>query len=153
MKFKYNIIGDNTKKNRDWLLVLGYIPLEFFLYNKYIYTNFSNRANFKEEWKEYYFETHDDIKLSIGEIDYINCIGNDKLFRAISALNNDSDYMQWFTDDEVWKLCLGDKFSRWCYTEECENIDEFLNFSFDTVHKATLEELQDHFKNRSKCML
>lgn len=30
MKFKYNVIGDNTMKNRYWLLALGYIPLEFF---------------------------------------------------------------------------------------------------------------------------
>lgn len=137
MKFKYNIIGDNTKKNRDWLLALGYIPLEFFLNKKYIYTNFSNRVNFKEKWKEHYFETHDDIKLSIGEIDYINCIGNDKLFRAISTLNNDTDYMQWFISDidfygKEWFLCEKDRI------KDCSIYCSFT--------KATLEELKEHFK-------
>ena len=85
MKFKYNIIGDNTKKNRDWLLALGYIPLEFFLNKKYIYTNFSNRANFKEKWKEHYFETYNDIKMPDDGVNYINCVDNDDLFKIVSA--------------------------------------------------------------------
>lgn len=112
-------------------------PLRIFLDKKYIYTNFSNRSNFKEEWKEYYFETHDDIKLSIGKIDYINCIDNDKLFRAISALNNDTDYMQWFITytypyGRDWFLCKSD------YMPKLEE--------YTDLKKATLEELMKKFE-------
>ncbi|MFC4676186.1 hypothetical protein ACFO6W_21090 [Dysgonomonas termitidis] len=31
--------------------------------------------------------------------DIINCIGNDCLFQAVTAMREDSDYMQWFKTD------------------------------------------------------
>lgn len=133
MKFKYSVIGDNTAENRKHLKDIGYVG--YIGNGEWIVTNgLHGRADDTNEYMKVLRHL-------------VCCVGNDNLFRAVSAMRDNSDFMQWFTDGEVWKLCLGDKFSRWCHTEECENIDEFLNFSFDTVHKATLEELQEHLSD------
>lgn len=55
----------------------------------------------------------------------VDCGENEELFLAIAALRDDTDYMQWFTDGNNWyknKIC--DKH----------------------YHKATVEELIEHFK-------
>ena len=69
----------------------------------------------------------------------IDCGTNEELFLAIAALRDDTDKYQWFTDGDKWILCPKTKFSTyWVYN----NID----VNTDTIHKATVDELIEHFK-------
>lgn len=71
----------------------------------------------------------------------IDCGTNEQLFLAISSLRNDTDKNQWFTDGVNWVLCDEFKFSSyWVYND--------INISLDTIHKATVEELIEHFKDK-----
>lgn len=75
----------------------------------------------------------------------IDCRGNDELFRAVSAIRDGSSYMQWFTCKtseftESWYLCEEESYVPWAKKK-----NPFLN-SLVFSHKATLEELKEHFK-------
>lgn len=74
------------------------------------------------------------------EIDgLIDCGTNGGLFPAIAALRDDTDKNQWFTDGDKWILCPETKFSTYWV---CYHID----VNTDTVHKAAVDELIEHFK-------
>lgn len=78
-----------------------------------------------------------DIK-SLNDCNGINCGFNEELFLAIAALRGDTDKYQWFTDGDLWFKC-GD--------EVCnENIEYYLNKYGRKIHKATVNELIEHFK-------
>lgn len=134
--FKYSVIGNNTASNREWLEKLGYTPLAFFLNKDYIYTNSTQWANHKEEWVEHHFETHDGVNTSLGGVEFIDCRNSDELFRAVTAMRDDSDYMQWFCSSVTkifpkpidWTLCKRDKWGLF------------------NLRKAKLEELIEYFK-------
>ena len=67
---------------------------------------------------------------------YIDCGTNEELFLALAALRNDSDYMQWFTDGKFW------------YQDKVNDI-EVLKYGAGKpidFHKATVEEIIEHFK-------
>lgn len=67
-----------------------------------------------------------------------DCGENEALFLAIAALRDDTDKNQWFTDGYLWFEC-GD--------EMCdETIEYYLNEYGRKFHKATVEELINHFK-------
>lgn len=68
--------------------------------------------------------------------DGIDCGENEELFLAISALRDDSDINQWFTDGICWELCGVDKA---CY-------EGWKNRYKTVAHKATVQELIEHFK-------
>lgn len=76
----------------------------------------------------------------------IDCGKDERLFLAIAALRDDQSYMQWFTDGNDYILCDRqdwiDMYSTLCsggkYT--MEELDKF--------HKATAQELIQHFKDR-----
>jgi hypothetical protein len=69
----------------------------------------------------------------------IDCGTNELLFLAIAALRDDTDKYQWFTDGDKWILCPAIKFSSyWVYND--------IDVNIDTVHKATVDELIEHFK-------
>ena len=69
----------------------------------------------------------------------IDCGTNEELFLAIAALRDDTDKNQWFTDGDKWILCPEIKFSTyWVYYH--------IDVNTDTVHKATVNELIEHFK-------
>lgn len=73
----------------------------------------------------------------------IDCGTNEELFLAIAALRDDTDKNQWFTDGNKWILCPEIKFSiYWVYNDVDVNID--------TVHKATVNELIEHFKTKEE---
>ena len=66
----------------------------------------------------------------------IDCGTNEELFLAIAALRDDSDYMQWFTDGEKW-------------FQNKQNDIEVIRYGAGNpinFHKATVEELIEHFK-------
>lgn len=69
---------------------------------------------------------------------FVDCGTNEELFLAIAALRDDTDKYQWFTDGDLWFKC-GD--------EVCnENIEYYLNKYGRKIHKATVNELIEHFK-------
>lgn len=64
-------------------------------------------------------------------LQYVDCKKNERLFKAISALRDDSDYMQWFVSYYgCWILCKTNKAD---------------GFIFDYAHKASLCEIIKHF--------
>lgn len=70
---------------------------------------------------------------------FIDCGANEELFLAIAALRDDTDKYQWFTDGNKWIMCPKTKFSTyWVYNE--------IDVNTDTIHKATVNELIEHFK-------
>lgn len=69
---------------------------------------------------------------------FIDCGTNEELFLAIAALRDDTDKYQWFTDGDKWILCPAIKFSTyWVYND--------IDVNTDTIHKATVDELIEHF--------
>ena len=89
MAFLYSAIGDNTPENREWLEKIGYWV--YGLNNeKYLnsYTN-QNEQGIAIGW------TLNDFPKNI-----VNCIGNPQLFRAVSAMRDDSDSV--IENGELW---------------------------------------------------
>lgn len=73
----------------------------------------------------------------------IDCGTNEDIFLAIAALRDDTDKYQWFTDGDKWILCPAIKFSSyWVYND--------IDVNIDTVHKATVNELIEHFKTKEE---
>lgn len=71
----------------------------------------------------------------------IDCGTNEELFLGIAALRDDTDKYQWFTDGNKWIMCPAIKFSTyWVYND--------IDVNIDTVHKATVNELIEHFKEK-----
>lgn len=73
------------------------------------------------------------------ETDSVDCGTNEELFLAIAALRDDTDKFQWFTDGDKWILCPEIKFyTYWVYND--------IDVNIGTIHKATVNELIEHFK-------
>lgn len=73
---------------------------------------------------------------------FIDCGTNEALLLAIAALRDDTDKNQWFTDGNLWFKC-GD--------EMCdETIKYYLNRYNREIHKASVEELMEHFKEKEE---
>lgn len=74
---------------------------------------------------------------------FVDCGTNEELFLAIAALRDDTDKYQWFTDGDKWIMCPAIKFSSyWVYND--------IDVNIDTVHKATVDELIEHFKTKEE---
>ena len=74
---------------------------------------------------------------------FIDCGTNEELFLAIAALRDDTDKYQWFTDGDLWIMCPKIKFSTyWVYND--------IDVNTDTIHKATVDELIEHFKGKEE---
>ena len=141
MSFKYNCIGDNTPENREWLEKVGYELVVNSELDKYICvfhdSSYAIGGNFIPDC--FYHKA-------------VKCIGNPQLFKAVSAMRDDSDYMQWFvTDaDQAWvnqgmyvpkgslELCLVE--------DRYMGQNPIFCSTIVPAHKATLKELQEHFK-------
>lgn len=67
---------------------------------------------------------------------FLDCGDNESLFLAIAALRNDTDKHQWFTDGYHWEKC----------PDEVAYIYAWINRYEYSPHKATVEELIEHFK-------
>ena len=83
----------------------------------------------------------DIIKKDIPSV--IDCGENEELFLAIAAIRDDTDKEQWFTDGDKWILCPEIKFSTYW---ACN----YISVNLDTIHKASVEELMEHFKKREE---
>lgn len=76
---------------------------------------------------------------------YIHCGTNEALFLAIAALRDDTDDSQWFVypPENIWFICDDDDIN---YARE--NIKDSVQAAwFHCSHKATVEELIEHFKS------
>ena len=128
MKFKHSAIAYNNDENKEWLESIGYklIPTKDFPC-AFIITSTDGTFTFIRAQNV----------VILGEI---NCIGNTPLFKAISAMRDGNDYMQWFTNGDDFELCRGIDFLMEDLTEgDLEDRKRFW-------HKVTIEELKQLFK-------
>lgn len=81
----------------DFLIEIGYKPLRKIknLKEESAYGVFCNKGKFR-------FCSMND-KPSKLETNFIDCEDNVDFFKSIAALRDDSDYAQWFTDEETWE--------------------------------------------------
>lgn len=81
---------------------------------------------------------------------FIDCGINEELFLAIAALRDDTDENQWFTDGKDWAYRLKPSYCAPCVTIyktlAFDRIPE--DFKMGNYHKATVEELIEHFKEK-----
>lgn len=135
-------IRKNTEELRKKLEELGYIK------NSPIWTDDCNIIWAYQYSEEKGFDTPHYVIANAFDIPFdkhsrlcgkfIDCGTNEELFISIVALRDDTDKNQWFTDGYLWFEC-GD--------EMCdETIEYYLNKYGRKFHKATVEELVNHFK-------
>lgn len=92
------------------------------------------------------------------EIDgLIDCGTNEELFLAIAALRDDSNYMQWFITDSILSVSYDDSIGNDHYFKEPKGIMFFWDKNWDNAtiisgryHKATVDELIEHFKTKEE---
>ena len=70
---------------------------------------------------------------------FVDCGTNEELFLSIAALRDDSDKFQYFTNGVFWIKCSQLELKH----ELDNNYEEFCVADF---HKATVQELIEHFK-------
>lgn len=97
-----------------------------------------------------------DIK-SLNDCNGINCGFNEELFLAIAALRDDSNYMQWFITDSILSVSYSDSIGNDHYFTEPKGIMFFWDENWDNAtiisgryHKATVNELIEHFKTKEE---
>lgn len=71
--------------------------------------------------------------------DFIDCKDNVQLFLALAALNDSTDYMQWFTNGSDWILCDRDDWMD-TYSTLCSG-GKYSVVELNKFHKATPDEL------------
>lgn len=72
----------------------------------------------------------------------IDCGTNENLFLAIAALRDDIDIHQWFTDGNEWFICQ--------YLKVGMHYHDKPEILFEKWHKATVNELVEHFKEEEE---
>lgn len=70
----------------------------------------------------------------------IDCGTNEYLFLAIAALRDDTGKFQWFTDGYHWEIC----------PDEVAYINAWIDKYEYSPHKATVEELIEHFRGKGE---
>lgn len=125
-------IKKDTQELRDKLKEIGIIPHPCIVHKSIPYL-FVNRG--------FYSRNEIGYKEEIDES--INCGTNEELFLAIAALRYDTDKNQWFVHKSKshWWFCTDfDSFK-----EDYESSNEDSELKFEDFHKATVEELIEHF--------
>lgn len=133
-------IRKNTQELRKKLEELGYkmlSPIEY------------DNLECSDNWVN-------DIK-SLNDCNGINCGFNEELFLAIAALRDDSNYMQWFITDSILSVSYGDSIGNDHYFTEPKGVMFFWDENWDNAtiisgryHKATVDELIEHFKGKEE---
>lgn len=132
-------IRKNTQELRRGLEILGYNLNNGKWMGKYLATF---RIKETKEWRyvaspEWDLQNNPDIDASI------DCGTNEELFLAIATLRDDTDKYQWFTDGNKWIMCPAIKFSTYLVYYD-------IDVNTDTIHKATVDELIEHFKGKEE---
>ena len=124
------LITTNSPETRGWLETIGY--LVYGLHGeKYLFSYLSQKKQRVA------------IGWNIGELpkDAIDCRGNLELFKALAALREDNDWMQWMIIDKPFaEYKQGDMIR-----QKSKKVEWLKN---DKMHKATPQELTQHFKNK-----
>ena len=121
------LIHKNTKEIINFLNEIGYTLYEGS-------DNFSKNVACSCKFNTYF--TFDDDEYVFPNT--IDCKKNKELFFAVAALRDDSDKFQYFTNGEKWIKCSQLELKH----ELDNNYEEFCVADF---HKATVEELIEHF--------
>ncbi|MBF0651311.1 hypothetical protein IR083_21060 [Dysgonomonas sp. GY75] len=155
MSFIYSCIGDNFPENREWLDKIGYNNRILYLkkneYDIIISVFFDNDTYSYMEVDKEELEVWVDSNKCNG-IETINCIGNPQLFQAVTAMRDDSDYMQWFVTEANQSWVNQDMYIPKGSFELCLLEDRYMGqdpifcSTIVPAHKATLEELEEHFR-------
>ena len=78
---------------------------------------------------------------SVINYEFIDCGTNDELFLAIASLRDDTDKNQWFVHKDGNFI--------FCDQNELKNVidnsDEYMDYCVADFHKATIQELIEHF--------
>lgn len=119
MKFKYSAFIENTPEMREWLVKLGY-------------KGYAGDYEFIIASDGHYSGT--DLYMKV-LYPCVNCYSNPDLFKAVTAIREDSDKWQYFTNGV--KFILFDN----------NDFNEFY-IKMNYYRKATLSELQEHFKTK-----
>lgn len=122
--FKYSAFIENTPDMREWLESIGY---ELFKQGNV------NEDILYTEKNGIYFTSILGFNSLFPKM--VDCRSNPRLFKAITAIREDSDYMQWFYNsyDEKFELSDVPDIKVWgLYATQ--------------LRKSTLEELKEHFK-------
>lgn len=122
MKFKYSAFIENTPEMREWLESLGK------------HTSFPLRGDFIYTSDDIYLCVYENEVVNENEL-FIDCRSNPDLFKAVTAIREDSDKWQYFTNGV--KFILFDN----------NDFNEFY-IKMNYYRKATLSELQEHFKTK-----
>lgn len=123
-------IRKNTPELRKKLEELGYKYSTFDDFKLDGIITFPSRNEYSV-WANYHFDGKHTLK------SYIDCSDNEELFLALAALRDNSDRNQWFIyDEDTSFLQKGDWYM-------CS-----LNHHLSPSHKATVEELIEHFKTK-----
>ncbi|MBS5907852.1 MAG: hypothetical protein KIC84_11565 [Dysgonomonas mossii] len=129
MSFQYSAIGDNTPENRDHLEKIGF-TMSMVTMDKALYL--------KTQTNGKYYETNKDDWSKV----IINCIGNPALFKAVTSMRDDSDKWQFFVhEDGSFVFCDQGELKH-----VIDNEYMYQEYAVSEFHKATLSELQAHFK-------
>jgi hypothetical protein len=142
-------IRKNTANIRNRLKELGYYCNPYLGWNN-LYTSIFGPTSI-------YSLDDDDIN-GLKEIyDFIDCGTNEDLFLAIAALRDDSNYMQWFIADSILSVSYDDSIGNDHYFTEPKGIMFFWDENWDNAtiisgryHKATVDELIEHFKTKEE---
>lgn len=129
--FKYSCYIENSKEAREWLEMIGWKE-KYVQDDSDIIVCASNTGLYSviveqtQDWfKEY-------------SVKCIDCTNNLPLFKALTAVRDDSDYMQWFTDGYHFEVC----------PELKADITAWHNRYKTYPHKATDKELIEYFKKK-----
>lgn len=133
-------IEKNTPELREYLENLGYGRSEtHHIDDECLFTNIHTK---EYEGISYYYK---DFICFGNKTKVIDCENNEELFKAIVAIRDDSDYMQWFITEFEQRWVNQGAFMPKGSFELCL-IDEYRDIGFG--HKASLEKLIKHFKNK-----
>ena len=129
-------IKKHSKKLEDKLLEFGY--------NEFIFNSKEfiavNQTNFPFGW------------FTVDDMNGVNCGRNEKLFLSIAALRDDTDLNQYFVLDtnisniETPESIIPKKTFVKCLTDKWYGPKDIYDSCGFPAHKATVEELIEHFK-------
>ena len=90
---------------------------------------------------------HGEIKDAIKNRGMIDCGTNEELFLALAALRDDTDVNQWFIYNTIDNNAGKFETIEWVLCKD-NNIYDYLNWAncYKYCHKATVEEIIEHFK-------
>lgn len=124
----------------------------------------NNLDDFKQKWLAVNYGMYISVSEGFEKIheNDIDCGENEDLFLAIAALRNDTDKNQWFIYPNIDRINFNKKTPdiivgyNWYFSMKNDILSEVKNKINNGVdpsilpHKATVEELIEHFKNKKQ---